>query len=93
MVFRVRSGFLGDDSCIDSVAVKKSRARGKKLDTRVESGSSQSQDDQRELLEEMGVNILSDNSNSCDSLAVPSFQVRGLYLTRRMLTPCVVLRF
>jgi len=72
---RVRSGFLGDDSCIDSVAVKKSRARGKKLDTRVESGSSQSQDDQRELLEEMGVNILSDNSNSCDSLAVPSFQV------------------
>ena len=77
MVCRVRSGFLGDDSCIDSVAVKKSRARGKKLDTKVESGSSQSQD-QRELLEEMGVNILSDNSNSCDSLAVPSLQVRGL---------------
>ena len=74
-----RSGFLGEDSCIDNVAVKRSRVRGKKLDTKVEISSSQSQE-QRELLEEMGVNLLSDNSNSCDSLAVPSFQVRSNYL-------------
>jgi len=82
---RVRSGFLGDsggleESCIDNVAVKRRRARGKKLDSKVvvEASTSSQAQDQRELLEEMGVNLLSDNSNSCDShlpAAVPSFKV------------------
>ena len=78
--FRVRSGFFGEaleESCIDNVAVKRRRARGKRVETSSIASSSQAQE-QRELLEEMGVNLLSDNSNSCDShvpLAVPSFQV------------------
>ena len=79
--FRVRSGFFGEaleESCIDNVAVKRKRARGKRVETNTIASSSQAQE-QRELLEEMGVNLLSDNSNSCDSHvpppAVPSFQV------------------
>ena len=78
--FRVRSGFFGEaleESCIDNVAVKRKRARGKRVEANTIASSSQAQE-QRELLEEMGVNLLSDNSNSCDShvpLAVPSFQV------------------
>ena len=66
-----------EESCIDNVAVKRRRARGKRVETNSIASSSQAQE-QRELLEEMGVNLLSDNSNSCDShvpLAVPSFQV------------------
>ena len=79
--FRVRSGFFGEaleESCIDNVAVKRRRARGKRVEATTNASSSQAQE-QRELLEEMGVNLLSDNSNSCDSHvpppAVPSFQV------------------
>ena len=81
--FRVRSGFFGEaleESCIDNVAVKRRRARGKRVETNSIASSSQAQE-QRELLEEMGVNLLSDNSNSCDAHvppAVPSFQV-GIY--------------
>ena len=81
VLFRVRSGFFGEaleESCIDNVAVKRRRARGKRVETNSIASSSQAQE-QRELLEEMGVNLLSDNSNSCDSHvpppAVPSFQV------------------
>ena len=81
VLFRVRSGFFGEaleESCIDNVAVKRRRARGKRVEATTNASSSQVQE-QRELLEEMGVNLLSDNSNSCDSHvpppAVPSFQV------------------
>ena len=80
VLFRVRSGFFGEaleESCIDNVAVKRRKARGKRLE--VSTASSSQAQEQRELLEEMGVNLLSDNSNSCDSHvpppAVPSFQV------------------
>ena len=83
VLFRVRSGFFGEaleESCIDNVAVKRRKARGKRVEATTNPSSSQAQE-QRELLEEMGVNLLSDNSNSCDAHvppAVPSFQV-GIY--------------
>ena len=73
-VFRVRSGFFGEaleESCIDNVAVKRRKARGKRVEANTIASSSQVQE-QRELMEEMGVNLLSDNSNSCDSLAPPA---------------------
>jgi len=69
---RVRSGFLGD-SCIESAASKK---KGIKLSS-INSKKTVSQEvidvdkddqvEQKELLDDMGVNILSDNSNSCDT--------------------------
>ena len=76
----MRSGFLGEDSCIENVAVKRRKARGKKLDSKVEASSSQAVE-QGELLEEMGVNLLSDNSNSCDS-HVPSIPIPSIQVSR-----------
>ena len=55
VLFRVRSGFFGEaleESCIDNVAVKRRKARGKRLE--VSTASSSQAQEQRELLEEMG---------------------------------------
>ena len=70
--FRVRSGFLGD-SCIESAASKKkgiklSQINSKKIvNQEVIDVDKDDQVEQKELLDDMGVNILSDNSNSCDT--------------------------
>ena len=70
--FRVRSGFLGDDSCLESAAVKKRKVKEniKRIVSKevADDGEEIHQEnvDQKEMLEEMGVNVLSDNSNSCD---------------------------
>jgi len=69
---RVRSGFLGD-SCIESAASKKkgiklSQINSKKIvNQEVIDVDKDDHVEQKELLDDMGVNILSDNSNSCDT--------------------------
>jgi len=72
---RVRSGFLGDDSCLESAAVKKRKVRESRKRVAkepVEDGEETAQEnvEQKEMLEEMGVNVLSDNSNSCDTVQI-----------------------
>merc|ERR1711874_830798 len=72
---RVRSGFLGDDSCLESAAVKKRKVKESKRKVTkevVDDGEETPHEnlEQKEMLEEMGVNVLSDNSNSCDTIQI-----------------------
>ena len=76
--FRVRSGFFGEaleESCIDNVAVKRRRARGKRVETSSIASSSQAQE-QRELLEEI-YEIEIDNKNEDESTPCSLAAARG----------------
>ena len=67
--FRKRSGFLGDDSCIENAGTKRRKLR--KRVTRDKEEDNEENFEHKEILEDMGLNILSDNSNSCDTLQHP----------------------
>ena len=72
---RKRSGFLGDDSCIESAGTKRRKLRAgvrKRVTRDQEEDNEEAENlEHREILEDMGLNILSDNSNSCDTLQHP----------------------
>ena len=71
---RKRSGFLGDDSCIENAGTKRRKLRAgtkKKVSRDVEEREEAENLEHNEVLDEMGLNILSDNSNSCDTLQAP----------------------
>lgn len=73
-VKRKRSGFLGDDSCIENAGTKRRKLRAgvkKKVSHDVEESEEAENLDHNEVLDEMGLNILSDNSNSCDTIQLP----------------------
>lgn len=72
-----RSGFLGEDSCIENAGTKRRRLKGAVKKTvnkepviNIEDESSREGVEQREILDDCGVNILSDNSNSCSDILV-----------------------
>ena len=67
--FRKRSGFLGDDSCIENAGTKRRKLR--KRVTRDKEEDNEENLEHKEILEDMGLNILSDNSNSCDTMQHP----------------------
>ena len=72
--YRKRSGFLGDDSCIENAGTKRRKLRAgvrKKVSHDVEESEEAENLDHNEVLDEMGLNILSDNSNSCDTIQLP----------------------
>ena len=71
---RKRSGFLGDDSCIENAGSKRRKLRAgvRKRVTRDQEDIEEAENlEHKEILEDMGLNILSDNSNSCDTLQQP----------------------
>ena len=71
---RKRSGFLGDDSCIENAGTKRRKLRAgvRKRVTRDPEEDEEAENlEHKEILEDMGLNILSDNSNSCDTLQHP----------------------
>ena len=70
--YRKRSGFLGDDSCIENAGTKRRKLRAG-VRKRVSRDEEEEEEncEQKEILEDMGLNILSDNSNSCDTMQQP----------------------
>lgn len=71
---RKRSGFLGDDSCIENAGTKRRKLRAgvrKRVSRDQEEEEEEENCEQKEILEDMGLNILSDNSNSCDTMQQP----------------------
>ena len=68
--FRKRSGFLGDDSCIENAGTKRRKLR-KRVTRDKEEEDNEENLDHKEILDDMGLNILSDNSNSCDTMQHP----------------------
>ena len=72
--YRRRSGFLGDDSCIENAGTKRRKLRAgvrKRVTRDPEEDEEVENLEHKEILEDMGLNILSDNSNSCDTLQHP----------------------
>ena len=67
---RKRSGFLGDDSCIENAGTKRRKLR-KRVTRDKEEEDNEENLDHKEILDDMGLNILSDNSNSCDTMQHP----------------------
>jgi len=72
---RKRSGFLGDDSCIENAGTKRRKLRAgvrKRVTRDKEVDNEEAENlEHKEMFEDMGLNILSDNSNSCDTLQQP----------------------